>query len=216
MLAPHESWTLSHGANHSAWKGSEMAEKKVCSIEGCGKVLRARGYCVAHYKRWARHGDPVAGAAPHGARLRWLEAHKDYAGDDCIQWPLPSLPSGYCHIHFNGTSTMASRVMCIFAYGEPPSREHQAAHSCGNGNKGCLNPRHLRWATRRENEDDKVIHGSIARGEKQGSSVLTREQVQEIRRMGGRISQREIAAGFGVGRRQVGRILRGAAWAWLE
>jgi len=28
-----------------------------CSIEGCGKESRARGWCWAHYKRWQRHGD---------------------------------------------------------------------------------------------------------------------------------------------------------------
>lgn len=216
MSAPHESFRPSYGADHNAWIGSEMAEKRICSVDGCGKPSRARGYCVAHYKRWSRHGDPMAGTAPNGAKLRWLEEHTCYAGDDCVRWPFPALPSGYCHIHFNGQSTLASRVMCILAHGQPPTRVHQAAHSCGNGRRGCLNPRHLRWATKMENESDKFVHGSTARGERQGSSVLTREQVREIRRLSGSLLQREIAARFGVHRQHIGRIISRMRWAWLD
>lgn len=29
--------------------------RRVCSIEGCGRPLNAKGYCLAHYRRW-RHG----------------------------------------------------------------------------------------------------------------------------------------------------------------
>lgn len=33
--------------------------KRTCSIKGCGKPLRARGWCTKHYKRWRKHGDPL-------------------------------------------------------------------------------------------------------------------------------------------------------------
>ena len=26
-----------------------------CSVEGCKRPYRAKGYCVTHYKRWRRH-----------------------------------------------------------------------------------------------------------------------------------------------------------------
>jgi hypothetical protein len=29
-----------------------------CSIKGCPRPARARGWCTTHYKRWKRHGDP--------------------------------------------------------------------------------------------------------------------------------------------------------------
>lgn len=32
-----------------------------CAIEGCEKPSWARGWCQAHYTRWKRHGDPLAG-----------------------------------------------------------------------------------------------------------------------------------------------------------
>lgn len=31
---------------------------KTCAIDGCEKKVLARGWCVTHYERWRRHGDP--------------------------------------------------------------------------------------------------------------------------------------------------------------
>lgn len=33
--------------------------------------------------------------------------------------------------------------MCELVYGKPPMPKHQAAHNCGKGNLGCINPKHL-------------------------------------------------------------------------
>jgi hypothetical protein len=32
--------------------------ESVCSVTGCGKPARARGFCMMHYNRWLRHGNP--------------------------------------------------------------------------------------------------------------------------------------------------------------
>ncbi len=32
--------------------------RKTCSIEGCDRPHKARGYCAAHYKRFLIYGDP--------------------------------------------------------------------------------------------------------------------------------------------------------------
>jgi len=31
----------------------------VCSIEGCDRPVRAKGFCNAHYNSWKRYGDPL-------------------------------------------------------------------------------------------------------------------------------------------------------------
>ena len=34
-----------------------------CAIAGCERSAVKRGWCIPHYKRWQRHGDPLAGAS---------------------------------------------------------------------------------------------------------------------------------------------------------
>lgn len=195
-----------------------MAAKKVCKVEGCGNATgipgTARGLCRSHYKRWRRHGDPLAGGTAMNARPAWIEAHKGYAGDDCLLWPFSRGEHGYGQFKVKRASTPASRAMCIAAHGKPPSPRHHAAHTCGNGHLGCVNPKHLRWATAAENAADKVDHGTVSRGEAHGQSFLTADKVRQIRAATG--FQRDIAARFGVSRQHVGKIRRGELWAWLE
>lgn len=52
----------------------------------------------------------------------------------------------------------AHRLMCVFVNGDCPPDKNEAAHSCGN--RKCVNPAHLRWATYEENGADKIIHGT--------------------------------------------------------
>ena len=68
----------------------------------------------------------------------------------------------------------------------------------------------LKWGTRSENALDMVGHGRSMRGEKNAKAKLTRDQVQAIRRMA--ISQRNIAAIFGVSQGNIGFIKRGETW----
>jgi G:T-mismatch repair DNA endonuclease (very short patch repair protein) len=37
---------------------------KFCTIEKCGKKIRARGYCTAHYSKWKKYGNPLTKADP--------------------------------------------------------------------------------------------------------------------------------------------------------
>lgn len=43
---------------------------KVCTIDGCVRPQKSRGWCQAHYERWRRHGDPtvVRDSHPRGPR----------------------------------------------------------------------------------------------------------------------------------------------------
>lgn len=38
--------------------------KPTCSVAGCAKTARCRGWCSAHYERWRKHGDPGIVLAP--------------------------------------------------------------------------------------------------------------------------------------------------------
>lgn len=42
-------------------EGLPVNGTRTCSIDDCGKPMLARGWCSAHWTRWKRHGDPMAG-----------------------------------------------------------------------------------------------------------------------------------------------------------
>jgi hypothetical protein len=98
--------------------------------------------------------------------------------------------------------------------GEPPSPQHHAAHNCGNAS--CVNPYHIRWATPSENQADRVEHGTSNRGERNGQTALTEDQVREIRALDRVISDDEISMRYGVSKSSILNILHGKTWGWLD
>lgn len=148
---------------------------------------------------------------PHGERGRWLMEQVNFDGPECLTWPYGRDMQGYGQVTWSGKVRRAARVMCELVNGPPPTPEHHAAHSCGNGHKACIHPKHLRWATPSENQAESVAHG---RGKKKGlpRRKLTPEQVAQIKALKGRLTQRQIAAKFGVRFETIGQIHRGRAW----
>lgn len=184
-----------------------------CQFPGCDRAHHKAGYCVAHYVRRRKHGDPSVGGAlrtKRGEPRRWLEAHVDYDGDGCLIWPFSRLASGYGNLGREG----AHRYMCRLINGPPPTPGHEAAHSCGRGAEGCVDPRHLRWATRLENAGDRALHGTLRRGERGPCAKLTQADVDDLRRRysAGGATHRQLAAIFGINQSQVSRILARKRW----
>src|SRR6266404_618895 len=152
--------------------------------------------------------------AANGAPESFLRAHAAYGGDDCLIWPFGKSSDGYGIARIGGVRKQASRWMCVLAHGEPPSPDHDAAHSCGRGHLGCVNPRHLRWATRVENVDDCEIHGTMSRGERHGCARLSDRDVIAIR--ADARPQRAIAADYGVSQSAVSRARNRKLWAHVS
>ena len=191
-----------------------MAPQRLCSIEDCGKPHLSRGWCAKHYRRWKAHGDPNAiTSTENGVPLRWLIEHLSYGGDDCILWPFAKGPHGYGGVRVDGVDRRVNRLVCEKVHGTAPSSKHQAAHSCGN--RLCINPNHLRWATRSENENDKLEHGTSNRGQRNGQAKLTHDDILEIRSLSGALPQSEIARRFGICQQTVSDIVRRKRWRWL-
>lgn len=184
-----------------------------CRVEGCPSKAKSKGLCSAHYRRLWRHGDPQGGCASKGDPLAWMLEHVSHRGSECLRWPYGKLKSGYPALRYEGRTITASRLMCMFAHGQPPTSRHQAAHSCGNGNGGCVNPAHLSWKTPLENHADKVRHGTTLKGEKSPNAKLTLDQVNEIKRLVGTMSDREIGKKYGVSGGTVRRVRIGEHWA---
>lgn len=134
-----------------------------CTVPGCTKLNKSRGFCSAHYERQRRHGDPlrggVVGTSPAEPSRYFAETVLPLKSDDCLEWPYARSGVGYGQMRVDGRSVNVHRLVCLKAHGDPPTREHQAAHSCGN--RLCCNHRHLSWKTQAENELDKVAHGTM-------------------------------------------------------
>jgi hypothetical protein len=173
--------------------------------------------------RWWHTGDVQAGRLfrrlpQDGEPEHFLrEVALKYEGDDCLLWPYAKANYGYGEIRFGGRKgrkQLTHRVICELAYGPPPNDKNDAAHSCGN--RLCCNPQHIRWASRLENVADTRTHGTITRGERNGSAKLTEADVQRIRLLKGSATEEVIAEHFGVTRGTINAVYRRKSWAWLE
>lgn len=188
---------------------------KICTVEGCSLKHHSSGYCSTHYARFSKHGttDKQVRKA-HSKAREFLHLALSMECEECINWPLKR-KNGYGQMTFRGKRTLPSRAMCFLAHGEPPTDKHEAAHSCGKGHEGCVNPRHLRWATSKENSEDCIRHGTVARGERSGSSKVTEDQARFMILNRGKIKQKTIAAMLGVPKPTVCQIQKGKSWKWL-
>lgn len=192
-----------------------MPTKTICIVEGCSNPVRARGLCGTHYQRRQRGADLPVLESSVGAPGRWIDAHSQYDGLDCLPWPFATTAGGYPIAIHEGQQTTASRIMCEKVYGPPPSPEHQAAHSCGNGHLGCMNRAHLRWDTCAGNHADKLVHDTHMRGERNHQTKLSESDVRAIRRASSAIPYSVLAETYGVSTGQICRIRSGERWSHL-
>ena len=89
----------------------------------------------------------------------------------------------------------------------------EVRHLCGKAI--CVNPHHLCWGTRAENERDKLLHGTHNAGERNGRAKLTVAQVREIRRRYATeaVTQTALAREYGVHSSMVSEIVNGIRWS---
>ena len=85
----------------------------------------------------------------------------------------------------------------------------ECCHNDGNPQNNHLS--NLRWDTPKNNQADRVKHGTTNRGEQCGKAKLTLEQIRVIRQ-DNRL-QRIIAAEYGVKQNTISRIKSGIRWA---
>lgn len=200
-----------------------MATKfKACSVQGCNGnadsyAKGSKGLCQKHYVRLTRHGDPLLGRTPSGELHRFIKSVVlCHESEECLFWPFSKGSNGRGQIFIDGKLVGVHRYVCELVNGPAPTPVHQAAHSCGKGHLGCVSKKHLRWATPKENNSDKELHGTAQRGEKNPYSKLTESDVRTIRNLLGVKSQRQIAKDFGVSQFCIHSIKSGKKWGWFS
>jgi hypothetical protein len=106
----------------------------------------------------------------------------------------------------------AHRLVCEAFHGRPPNERMEVAHFDGNpANNHYTN---LRWASRQENDRDRVAHGTDPRGERNPRAILDWSKVREIRARytGKRGQMAELAAEYGLTRGGMAQVVYGRTW----
>ena len=133
-----------------------------CSIDGCTRAVRSRGWCSTHYQRWQNHGDPEYVEQIRGDDVARFLSKVDRRGDDEC-WPFTdhTNTTGYGKFGVGGKMVSAH----VYAYGMfvgPIPEGYEVDHLCHDPkichlvescpHRACVNwLRHLKPATHREN-----------------------------------------------------------------
>lgn len=149
--------------------------------------------------------------------------------NECWEWQGTKDKDGYGQLSYDGRLQRAHRVSYTIAVGPIPNGM-QILHSCDN--PPCVNPQHLRPGTPKENTQDAVIRGRMARGERQGTHThpetvrrgeqhlkakLTEAQVIEILAVpNGDHLQNSLSLQYGVDRCTINDIFKGRTWKHIK
>lgn len=181
---------------------------KPCSMSECPRPRMARGLCSTHYWRWQRHGDP------HILLPKWsLWDHTAITADDTRCWIFQGTvvqSSGYGRGRYNNHQVLAHRLAFFLTHNRWPSK--CILHSCDN--RLCVNPKHLREGTHKDNAKDAVERGRQVRGHRVCGSKLTEADVRFIRYSHWPVM--DLARHFNICRSTVRRVKKGLIWGWLD
>lgn len=132
----------------------------------------------------------------------------------CWNWTGLKNETGYGQIKVGSRRVRVHRLVAHLKGILDIKGELEACHTCDN--PSCFNPDHLFAASHRENMQDRAAKGryaGISRGEAQGSSKLTEDQVRQIRiRAEAGEMNTEIARAFSVAPSTIGGIVKRHSW----
>jgi hypothetical protein len=145
-----------------------------------------------------------------------LHAKSSPVASGCIEWQGYTNERGYGMIRQGAKRVFAHRVSYQSAFGQIETGKC-VLHRCDNPR--CVNPAHLFTGTRADNNADKTAKGRQAKGRGHGKpgeqshfAKLSAADVGAIRALSG-ISQRAIAARYGISQPNVSKIINQKSWS---
>jgi len=147
-------------------------------------------------------------------RERFMEKFIKGSPEECWPWLAAVNAKGYGVIRDEDTMRLAHRIAWVFENGSIPDGLC-VLHSCDT--PACVNPKHLFLGTNMDNTTDMIQKGRMAVGSKIKSSVLTDDDVREIRLLYCPfiVTQEYLAERFGVTRATISRIINRQQWQHL-
>lgn len=125
--------------------------------------------------------------------------------------PISHKTTGYLVVNLTAIGkrkqVLLHRLVLLSFIG-PPGSGNEACHNNGNRHDPKLD--NLRWDSRKNNNKDKIAHGTLPIGEKNGFSKLTLQQAQEIKKT--KTSIHELAKRFGVSASCCKKVRAGETW----
>lgn len=151
-----------------------------------------------------------------------FDAKVDRTGgpDACWLWTAYRRPHGYGQFGVGRSVVGAHRFALEREIGRALVTGECALHSCDT--PSCVNPTHLRVGSHSDNMADKAARGRVVnrplRGEVHPGAKLTDVKVEEIRAIytAGGVSQRELAARFGLAQSRVSFIVNHKVWRHVQ
>ena len=139
---------------------------------------------------------------------------------ECVEHNQKGGPKGYGNTTLNGRKIPLHRKVYCESVGLTPDSIQGLVvrHKCDNPR--CINPEHLELGTVKDNVHDCITRGrarrGVSKGEANGCSVLTRQQVQDIRREYRRYSRThgttQLAKQYGVSFQNIHQIISNKSW----
>lgn len=122
-----------------------------CAIEGCGAPVSCKNWCLKHYTRWRRHGNPLTVHRDWRPAIEkvWDQLRVDEASG-CWLWTGTVDVSGYVVVCDTGKRrVLGHRLVWEYLCGAIPDGL-ELDHLCFTRN--CLNVEHLDPVTPAENK----------------------------------------------------------------
>ena len=194
-----------------------MTNQTICKIAECRNPARHLGWCRAHYRRFNRYGDPLAGGSHHykDPDQAFLARQKLNELTGCIEWNGSSDQKGYGHLRISGKLVKAHRYAWARQNGEIP-KGLIIRHKCDNPK--CVNIDHLEIGTHIDNVSDMDQRGRRVNAQAKGSchvlSKVSEADIPKIRADNRR--QIEIAKDYGISQAVVSKIKLRQAWGHVE
>ena len=186
----------------------------ICKYEDCKKPMDVNNYsiwCTMHRNRLYKGIDMDKPTQTHRTGMSAYDNVMSQVVEvgECLEFTGFIAANGYGRVETKDTGEVsAHRVVAAHHLGES---NKIVLHSCDNPK--CVNIKHLRYGTHKENGEDKSVRLRQPRGEENPKSYLTEREVLEIFR--DKRPSRLTALDFGCSAKTVRNIRNGTTWSWL-